>query len=322
MTGLTRRALAGAAASLAVLPHARAQASAWQWSYPMGLPDRVPGDGLYIRHGYATENVDFYPGGWHTGENWYLLDNGSAGLPVYAVADGEIVFAGYDYPGPVVIIRHAPELYSMYGHLAYELLRDSGTVTRGEQIGTVLDRTDGRSPSHLHFEIRTFLTEPEVNGPSPRYSFTCGPNCPPGPGYWPTDAPEHPSAIGWRNPIHVMARRAFGGGDVPEGMEVMVAEGAPATLPIHATAERGDDASGDLAVKPGDRFPLLEIAAGAEDTGRTSAEAYLLRYRVAIPDADPAWLDALVTSEDAFGSDGRPSSLRFYLLPVVNAPTP
>ena len=27
------------------------------------------------------------------------------------------------------------------------------TVTRGQRLGTVFDRTDGRAPSHLHFEI-------------------------------------------------------------------------------------------------------------------------------------------------------------------------
>jgi murein DD-endopeptidase MepM/ murein hydrolase activator NlpD len=109
---------------------------------------------------------------------------------VYAVATGEVVFAGSDYPGRVVIVRHADDLFSKYGHLDYALAVGVGDVVeRGQPLGTILARTDGRAPSHLHFEIRTFLTTPEVNGDSPRYGFACGVDCPPGPGYWPIDAP-------------------------------------------------------------------------------------------------------------------------------------
>jgi len=44
------------------------------WSYPIGLPDRAPGDGFFIRHGYITENTWYNPGYWHTGEDWYALE--------------------------------------------------------------------------------------------------------------------------------------------------------------------------------------------------------------------------------------------------------
>ena len=47
--------------------------------------------------------------------------------------------------------------------------------------------------------------------PVPRYDFRCGANCPPGPGYWPIDAPDLPSDLGWRNPTHTINRRAFAG---------------------------------------------------------------------------------------------------------------
>ena len=75
-------------------------------------------------------------GWWHTGENWYLdFDGNSAGAPVYAVADGTVVFAGSDYPGRVVIIQHEGGIYSMYGHLDYALLiGDGDSVTRGQLI--------------------------------------------------------------------------------------------------------------------------------------------------------------------------------------------
>ena len=131
-----------------------------------------------------------------------------------------VVFAGSDYPGRVVIVRHADDLFSMYGHLDYALLVEVGDVVeRGQPLGAILARTDGRAPSHLHFEIRTFLTTPEVNGDAPRYGFACGVDCPPGPGYWPIDAPEHPSVIGWRNPTHLIGSHT----ELLDGSEAVVA---------------------------------------------------------------------------------------------------
>ena len=44
-------------------PHLAAPAH----SYPMGLPSRPLGDGLLVRHGYATENTWYNPGGQHNG---------------------------------------------------------------------------------------------------------------------------------------------------------------------------------------------------------------------------------------------------------------
>ena len=41
------------------------------------------------------------------------FDGNSAGAPVYAVADGTVVFAGSDYPGRVVIVQHDGGIYSM-----------------------------------------------------------------------------------------------------------------------------------------------------------------------------------------------------------------
>ena len=167
---LNRRVLLGVVpAMLAGEVAAQTDESAGRrFGLPMGLPDHVPGDSCYIRHGYACENVGFSSGWWHTGENWYLSEGNSAGALVLAVAAGEVVYADADYPGRVVIIRHDDDLYSMYGHLDDSLAVGVGTIVElGDRIGTVLFRTDPRSPSHLHFELRTFLTTDEVNGRRP-----------------------------------------------------------------------------------------------------------------------------------------------------------
>lgn len=315
---LTRRAVVGiAGAALAArVRSSPAQSRAPLFSYPVGLPDRVLGDGFIVRHGYATENTWYNPNWLHAGEDWYVLDGDTAGIGVFAAAAGEVVYAGSEYPGRVVIVRHAADLYSMYGHLDDGLPVASGDrVERGDPIGTVLPRTDGRAPSHLHFEMRTFLTTAEVNGSAPRYGVACGYDCPPGPGYWPIDAPEHPSAMGWRNPTHVIGGRA----ELPSGAETVVAESAGEAADIW-TAPQGDDGAerlGRLPLATGDRYPLLTIDAGAEATEGTSAESVRLWYRIAMADGEFAWVRAAVSSDWDIGSDGRPSSVMFNFLPAL-----
>jgi murein DD-endopeptidase MepM/ murein hydrolase activator NlpD len=319
---LTRRDIMyvslGAALAANVNP-AAAQPVPLDFGYPVGQPGRVLGDGFLVRHGYATENTWYLPGYLHTGEDWYTMEGDAAGAGVYAVAVGEVVFAGSDYPGRVVIVQHANHLFSMYGHLDYALPVGVGDVVeRGRQLGTILARTDGRAPSHLHFEIRTFLTTPEVNGDSPRYGFACGVNCPPGPGYWPIDAPENPSTMGWRNPTHVIGGRA----GLPDGAEAVVVATAPEAVDLWSApgGDQGTDLVGSLPMAPGDRYPLLAIDAGAEASGQTSAEAYRLWYRIALADGEEAWVQAAIPSFNDTGSDGRPSSVRFDFLPDIAAP--
>ena len=300
---------------------AQAQTGAAAYSYPMAFPGRPLGDGLLVRHGYATENTWYNPGWLHTGEDWYLPEEETGGMGVYAAAAGEVVFAGSEYPGLVVIVQHPDGLYSMYGHLDYALAVEAGqSVERGQLLGTILTRGDGLAPSHLHFELRTFFTTPEVNGNAPRYGVACGVDCPPGPGYWPLDAPEHPSVIGWRNPTHVINRRAWPDG-VPEGIEGVVTEAAPATTPLWTapTGANGAESLENLVLSAGDRYPLLAVDAGEEASTGTSAEAYHLWYQIALPQGGEAWIQAAVPSANDTGSDGRPSSVRFDLLPAVMA---
>ena len=65
----TRRTFVRLLAAAGLLPcvdsrstRAQPQVVAPAYSYPMGLPGRPLGDGLLVRHGYATENTWYNPG--------------------------------------------------------------------------------------------------------------------------------------------------------------------------------------------------------------------------------------------------------------------
>ncbi len=284
------------------------------FSYPIGDPGRPLGDGFVVRHGYATENTWYLPGYLHTGEDWYRLDGDTAGATVYAIGAGETVFVGSDYPGRVVIVQHENDLFSMYGHLEPEpAVRTGDRVERGQPIGTVAMRGDD-VPNHLHFEVRTFLTTSEVNGDAPRYDFGCGVECPPGPGYWPINAPDHPSELGWRNPTHLIAAAA---GEA-SGMEVVVATDPPEDK-LRLRAKPADDADvvARIEAEPGRRFSLADVNVDQPATTGTSAEAYTVWYRIETGSGEAGWVRAMVASEVDQGSDGRPSTVRFVLLPAI-----
>lgn len=115
-----------------------------------------------------------------------------------------------------------------------------------------------------------FLTQREVNGAAPRYGYRCGVNCPPGPGYWPIDAPDHPSDLGWRNPTHVIAGRAFAA-DASGALGEVVVASRPASSSVTLwSAPPGSDEArqslGDLELQPDEQFQLLGIQAGPEDS--------------------------------------------------------
>lgn len=232
-----------------------------------------------------------------------------------------MVYASANYPGRVVIIKHPGGLFSMYGHLDPKLVVQSGQhVVRGQEIGTVGPGWS-RAPGHLHFEIRTFLTEEGVNGAAPRYGYRCGINCPPGPRYWPIDAPERPSDMGWRNPTHVIGGRMVASGTSGASGEVVVA-----SQPVSSELTLWSDTPGlgvapqaveTLALQAGQRLLLLEIRVGAEDTRELSALNYRLWYRIRLPDGRSGWVQSAIPYAAETDSRGRPAGVRFNFLPAV-----
>jgi murein DD-endopeptidase MepM/ murein hydrolase activator NlpD len=93
-------------------------------------------------------------------------ENSDLGDPVYAIADGQVLFAEEAGPGwgNVVIVLHAYQengerkyVQSYYGHVETILVQPKQKVRRGEQIATI-GTADGRYWAHLHFEMREFTT--------------------------------------------------------------------------------------------------------------------------------------------------------------------
>lgn len=56
-------------AALRTLPVVAQDAVRIAFSYPIAIPGRPLGDDFLVRHGYATENIWYNPGWWHTGGN-------------------------------------------------------------------------------------------------------------------------------------------------------------------------------------------------------------------------------------------------------------
>ncbi|MCF1710168.1 DUF5930 domain-containing protein [Tabrizicola sp. J26] len=79
---------------------------------------------------------------------------GAYGSPIYATAEGTVVFAGWESGyGQLLRIRHDFGLETRYGHLARIRVNVGDKVSRGDRIGDM--GSTGRSTgTHLHYEVR------------------------------------------------------------------------------------------------------------------------------------------------------------------------
>jgi len=79
---------------------------------------------------------------------------GKEGSPVYAAADGQVVFAGWTYDdGNTLIVSHGPRYLTIYKHNQTLFKTPHSSVKRGETISVVGTSGQTSLGPHLHFEI-------------------------------------------------------------------------------------------------------------------------------------------------------------------------
>jgi murein DD-endopeptidase MepM/ murein hydrolase activator NlpD len=113
------------------------------------IPTISPVNG-WITSGYGYRSSPF------TGEK--TLHKGvdvasPVGTPVYAPADGVVIFTGDKSGfGNFIMIAHGYGVVSRYGHNAQNLVQSGQKVRRGDQIATVGESGRTTGP-HLHYEV-------------------------------------------------------------------------------------------------------------------------------------------------------------------------
>ena len=123
---------------------------------------------LGSEHGALAYNAQPFTENRHLGDDLNGIggENSDLGDPIYAIADGRVLFAADGGPGwgNAIIVLHAYEengvrkyVQSYYAHVETIRVEPRQDVRRGEQIATV-GNASGRYLAHLHFEMREFVT--------------------------------------------------------------------------------------------------------------------------------------------------------------------
>lgn len=122
---------------------------------------------LGSENGALAYNAQRFTTNHHLGDDLNGIggENSDLGDPIFAVADGRVLFAGDGGPGwgNVIIVLHAITengarryVQSYYAHCDTILVSSGDVVHRGECIATV-GTGGGRYFAHLHFEMRKFI---------------------------------------------------------------------------------------------------------------------------------------------------------------------
>ncbi|MDF1860428.1 MAG: M23 family metallopeptidase [Verrucomicrobiales bacterium] len=114
------------------------------------------------RLGALTYNAQPFLTDRHLGDDFNGIGgwNSDLGDPVYAVADGYVLSAGWpgDGWGNVITLLHeiedGPQIQTFYAHLDTMTVPVGKQVRRGDKIGTI-GNANGNYLAHLHFELRT-----------------------------------------------------------------------------------------------------------------------------------------------------------------------
>lgn len=146
------------------------------------ISDRLYDSLFYFNSEYISDGFDFAVGRpnaenyyralkfrekKHLGEDWNGRGGGNTDLgdPVYATADGLVIFADDVCCGWGNVIRMAHRLpnhpahkyvETLYAHLHNVEVKSGSFVKRGQRIGTI-GNANGKYSAHLHLELRSFV---------------------------------------------------------------------------------------------------------------------------------------------------------------------
>jgi hypothetical protein len=144
-----------------------------------------------------------------------------------------------------------------------------------------------------------------VNGSSPRYGVNCGFQCPPGPGYWPISATEHPAELGWRNPLLERLGRA----DLDGVTLIPQAAFLGQAVDVLREPDPGSESIGAITLDADTVLQVIDLSTGDPAATATSAEAYDAWFRIDLETGDQGWVRDAIPSTRETGSDGRPSAV-------------
>jgi lipoprotein NlpD len=105
----------------------------WRW------PGKGPLIGSFVGGDQTRQGIDI---------------GGTAGDPVLAAADGEVVYSGNGLLGygELIIVKHNASFLSAYGHNRKRLVQEGDKIKAGQQIAEMGSSASARD--ELHFEIR------------------------------------------------------------------------------------------------------------------------------------------------------------------------
>ncbi len=101
--------------------------------------------------GTLTSSFGSRDGGDHDG----IDISASPGTPIYAAADGRVIYSGSGISGygNLVIVKHSGSWATVYAHNKVNLVEKGAFVSQGQKIAEV-GQTGRASGPHLHFEVR------------------------------------------------------------------------------------------------------------------------------------------------------------------------
>jgi len=102
---------------------------------------------------WPIHNEKFVQGFSASHHAWDL--SAKAGTAVFAVAAGRVIRAGWNDTGygNLVVVEHADQIQTWYGHLQYIVVVPGQAIAAGGQIG-VEGGTGNATGLHVHFEVR------------------------------------------------------------------------------------------------------------------------------------------------------------------------